>query len=107
MRCASFFAASSRSVSPLLLALAAIVCGVPLRAAQNDHAVEPFRIVGNLYSIGGADVTSFLITTPAGHVVIDSGYEEMAPAVLENIRRLGFKPEDVRVLLCSHAHFDH
>jgi len=87
--------------------LIALLLFAPAVFAQHDHAVAPFRVVGNLYSIGGADVTSFLITTSAGHVVIDSGYEEMAPAVLDNIHRLGFKPEDVRVLLCSHAHFDH
>src|ERR1044071_2913120 len=69
--------------------------------------VEPFRIAGNLYYLGGSDVTSFLITTPSGHIVIDGGYEEMAPAILANIARLGFHPEGVRILLNSHAHFDH
>jgi len=72
-----------------------------------NQPVEPFRIAGNLYYVGASDVTSFLITTPSGHIVIDGGYEEMAPAILANIARLGFHPEDVRILLNSHAHFDH
>ncbi len=72
-----------------------------------NQPVEPFRIAGNLYYVGGSDVTSFLITTPRGHILIDGGFEAMAPIILANIKRLGFRPRDVRILLNSHAHFDH
>jgi metallo-beta-lactamase class B len=68
---------------------------------------EPFHVVGDIYSIGSAEVTSFLITSPKGHVLIDGGFAETAPQIIRNIDKLGFKLEDVKVLLSSHAHFDH
>jgi metallo-beta-lactamase class B len=67
----------------------------------------PFRIAGNLYYVGATGVTAFLLTGPEGHVLIDGGYPETAPLILGSIARLGFDPRDVRVLLNSHAHFDH
>lgn len=72
-----------------------------------NQPVEPFRITGNLYYVGASDITSYLITTPKGHIVIDGGFEETAPMILANIRKLGFKVSDVRILLSSHAHYDH
>jgi metallo-beta-lactamase class B len=68
---------------------------------------EPFHVVGDIYSVGSAEVTSFLITSPKGHVLIDGGFSETAPQIVRNIDKLGFKLEDVKVLLSSHAHFDH
>jgi metallo-beta-lactamase class B len=71
------------------------------------EAREPFHVVGNVYSVGSAEVTSFLIATPKGHVIIDGGFRESAPQIVRNIETLGFKLEDVKVLVVSHAHFDH
>jgi len=68
---------------------------------------EPFRIAGNLYYVGNAGVTSFLLTGPDGHVLIDGGYPESASAVMAGITKLGFDIADVRILLNSHAHSDH
>ena len=68
---------------------------------------EPFRILGNLYYVGTNDVTSFLITTPEGHVLIDGGFDETAPLIRASVEKLGFRFEDVEILLNSHAHFDH
>jgi metallo-beta-lactamase class B len=68
---------------------------------------EPFRIAGNLYYVGAAGVTSFLLAGPEGHVLIDGGYPETAPAIMASIARLGFDIRDVRVLLNTHAHSDH
>ena len=68
---------------------------------------EPFHVVGNVYSVGSAEVTSFLIATPKGHVLIDGGFAESAPQIVRNIDKLGFKLEDVKVLVATHAHFDH
>ena len=68
---------------------------------------EPFHIAGNLYYVGSTGVTSFLITGPAGHVLIDGGYPETAPLIIGSIAKLGFDIKDVKVLLNSHAHFDH
>lgn len=72
-----------------------------------NRPVTPFRIVGNLYYVGAADVTSFLVVTRAGLVLIDGGFEQTAPQVLANVRRLGFDPRGIRYLLSSHAHLDH
>jgi metallo-beta-lactamase class B len=71
------------------------------------EAREPFHVVGDIYSVGSAEVTSFLVTSPKGHVLIDGGFAESAPQIVRNIDKLGFKLEDVKVLLSSHAHFDH
>lgn len=68
---------------------------------------EPFRMAGNLYYVGTRDVTSFLLTGPEGHVLIDGGYPGTAPMILKSIATLGFNIKDVKILLNSHAHFDH
>src|SRR5687767_6708287 len=96
----------SFAVPLLAVAAAALAQADPVSRSWNQP-VEPFRIAGNLYYVGASDVTSFLITTREGHVLIDGGFEETAPRIVENIRRLGFRVEDVRVLLASHAHYDH
>lgn len=80
------------------------------REASNNGGqkpVEPFRIAGNLYYVGANDVTAFLVTGPAGHVLIDGGYPGTAPLILASVAKLGFDIRDVKVLLNSHAHFDH
>lgn len=68
---------------------------------------EPFRIAGNLYHVGATGVTAFLLTGPDGHILIDGGYPETAPLIIGSMARLGFDIRDVRMLLNSHAHFDH
>jgi metallo-beta-lactamase class B len=89
-----------------------LAAGVALTAAAENPAawtepVEPFRILGNVHYVGTADLSSFLITTPAGHVLLDAPMEENVPHILGAIRELGFEPEDVEILIGSHAHFDH
>jgi metallo-beta-lactamase class B len=74
---------------------------------QRNQPVAPYRILGNLYYVGASDVTSFLIATPAGLIVLDGGYLETAPQIRANIATLGFALRDVKVLLSSHAHADH
>ncbi len=68
---------------------------------------EPRRIVGNVYYVGNNLISSFLIATPAGHILIDTGPIQMLPQVEANMEKLGFSVKDVKVLLNSHAHFDH
>ena len=68
---------------------------------------EPTRIIGNIYYVGSNMISSFLIVTSAGHILLDTGPVEMLPQVMENIQKLGFKPRDVKLLLNSHGHFDH
>lgn len=72
-----------------------------------NKPVEPFRIAGNIYYVGAADITSYLITTPKGHILIDSGFIETVPQIKANVARLGFKLSDVKIILNSHAHYDH
>jgi metallo-beta-lactamase class B len=68
---------------------------------------EPFRLIGNIHYVGASDVSSFLITTPDGHILIDSGFEATVPAIREGMRKLGYRLEDIKILLNSHAHLDH
>jgi metallo-beta-lactamase class B len=101
-----------RSLAGTLLGLS-LLLPVQLHAQADptsrswNQPVEPYRIAGNLYYVGASDVTSFLIATPAGHIVIDGGFVETAPIIEANIKKLGFKLKDVKVLLSGHAHFDH
>jgi metallo-beta-lactamase class B len=75
--------------------------------AQMNEPLAPFRIADNLYYVGAKDVTSYLIVTKAGLIVLDGGFAETAPEILANIRTLGFDPKHIRILLNSHAHLDH
>lgn len=72
-----------------------------------NKPVAPFRIAGNLYYVGAIGITSYLITTPEGHFLLDGGFVETAPQIEHNITELGFKLTDVKFLLNSHAHYDH
>ena len=67
----------------------------------------PIRIFGNIWYVGTAGLSSILITSPRGHVLIDGALPESSPLIAANIRALGFRVEDVRLVLNSHAHFDH
>jgi metallo-beta-lactamase class B len=64
-------------------------------------------VYGNTYFVGTAGLSSLLIVDPAGAVLLDGGLSQSAPVIAENIRKLGFRLEDVRLILNSHAHFDH
>jgi metallo-beta-lactamase class B len=68
---------------------------------------EPRQIIGNIYYVGTNLISSFLIVTPAGDILLDTGHIQMLPQVEANIEKLGFKLQDVKILLNSHAHFDH
>ena len=67
----------------------------------------PFRIAGNIHYVGASGVSSFLITTPEGHILIDTGFEDTVPLIQTNIAALGFQWRDIKLLLASHAHVDH
>ena len=69
--------------------------------------IKPFRIYGNLYFIGTEPASSHLIATEEGLILIDTGYPQMLYLVIENIRRLGFDPNDVKYIIHSHGHYDH
>ena len=60
-----------------------------------NRPVEPFRISGDIYYVGASGVSSFLITTPAGHILIDSGFDETVPLIRDGVRKLGFRFEEI------------
>lgn len=71
---------------------------------------EPFpghKVVGNVYYVGSKDLASYLITTPEGHILINSGFEETVPLIRDSVESLGFQMSDIKILLASHAHSDH
>lgn len=80
--------------------------GPSQRVAWNQP-VQPFRIIGDVYYVGAAGVSSFLITSPQGHILLDGGLAETAPQIEKNITALGFRMQEVKFLLNSHAHYDH
>lgn len=90
----------------LLIPALALAQADPTSRAWNQP-VKPYRVIGNIYYVGAAEVSSFLITTPQGHILLDSGLEETVPLIRDNINKLGFKFEDIKILINSHAHFDH
>jgi metallo-beta-lactamase class B len=75
--------------------------------ADRITAFPPHRIIGNIYYVGTNTLSSFLITTPQGHVLIDSTYERNVPTIEKSVAALGFKFSDVKILLGNHAHGDH
>jgi metallo-beta-lactamase class B len=79
-------------------------------AQQNPDWTAPFpphKIIANVYYVGSKDLASFLITTPEGHILINSNLESSVPMIRQNVERLGFRFSDIKILLISHAHFDH
>jgi len=75
--------------------------------AEWNAPQRPFRIFGNSYYVGTHGLGAILVTSPSGHVLIDGGLPESAAPIAASIRALGFRIEDVRVILNSHVHFDH
>jgi metallo-beta-lactamase class B len=81
-----------------------------LALAQQDSWKRPFpahKIAGNLYYVGTEDLACFLITDPDGHILINTGLADSVPLIRDSVQKLGFKFEDIRILLTMQAHFDH
>jgi metallo-beta-lactamase class B len=72
-----------------------------------NQPVKPYRVIGNIYYVGASEVTSFLIVTPRGHILLDSGFFETVPQIKQNVAQLGFRLEDIKIIINSHAHYDH
>jgi metallo-beta-lactamase class B len=84
----------------------------PAPAASFDiskwiEPTPPLHIAGPIHYVGTADLGVYLITTPAGHIMLDGALAQSAPQIEQSIRTLGFKVEDIKILLISQAHFDH
>jgi metallo-beta-lactamase class B len=74
---------------------------------HQSEAVEPFRILGNIYYVGASNLASYLITSPQGHFLLDTGVQGMTDDIKRNVEALGFRMSDIKIILSSHAHFDH
>lgn len=75
--------------------------------AEWSKPYQPFRIVGNLYYVGTYDLACYLITTPKGHILINTGLANSASQIKANVEALGFKFADIKILTTTQAHFDH
>lgn len=99
-----------RLTGAVVLASAVMMCTSPHPAEARVQGAgatpEPFRIIGNVHFVGG-EYGSYLITTPEGHILHDTGTAEMHALIVSNIERLGFSVRDVRIIISSHAHWDH
>jgi metallo-beta-lactamase class B len=94
----------AQQISPKTFEPIKQACGE--RDGWSDPA-PPAHVYGNVYMVGTCGIVSLLITTPQGHFLIDGATAEAAPGIAENIRKLGFDPDDVRYLLVTHEHLDH
>ena len=76
-------------------------------AHPENYRIEPFQIFGNLYYVGDRDACPYLIDTGDGLILIDTGYGHELSFLLENIKTLGFRVEDIKIIIHSHGHYDH
>jgi metallo-beta-lactamase class B len=93
-----------------VLFIAAAALALPAGAQADPTWTEPyppFHIAGNLYYVGTRGLANYLITTPQGHILINSDLEANIPMIRASVEQLGFKFSDIKVLLISHAHWDH
>ena len=74
---------------------------------DQETAFPPHHIIGNIHYVGTRTLSSFLIVTPAGHILVDTTYERNAPVIKKSVEQLGFKFSDIRIILGNHAHGDH
>jgi metallo-beta-lactamase class B len=79
--------------------------------AQNNpewtRPFAPFKLVGNIYWVGTYDLSTYLITTPQGHIIINTGLADSAASIRTSVETLGFRMSDVKILAATHGHFDH
>jgi metallo-beta-lactamase class B len=95
----------------LARALLLLLCiATPAAAQQNadwTRPFPPFKLIGNVYWVGTYDLSTYLITTDAGHILINTGFAETVPQIKSGVEQLGFELDDVEILLATHAHGDH
>src|SRR5271169_4448601 len=99
----------SMSIVSRVFILIVAAAGILLAQASPDWTdpFPPFRIAGNLYYVGSKGLANYLITTPQGNILINSDLEVNVPLIRASIEKLGFKFSDTKILLISHAHWDH
>lgn len=92
-----------------MVALALVVSWTTAAQAQVDHnsPFPPHKIMANVYYVGTGHISVFLVTTPKGHILINSGFESTVPYIRASVEALGFSFRDIKILLGSHWHHDH
>jgi len=80
---------------------------LPVAAQNSDKPFPAHKVIGNIYFVGTTNLGSYLITTPEGHILVNTDYEETVPLVRASVEKLGFKFTDIKIILGSHAHGDH
>jgi metallo-beta-lactamase class B len=90
-----------------LFVIAILSLATPQQDSPWTTPIRPLHIAGNIYYVGSEDLSSWLIATSEGHILIETGDARYAETLLGNIKRLGFKPSDVKILLTTQAHLDH
>jgi len=99
-----------KTIMRSIVVLCCVVLVISPATAQPEGWTTPFpghRVIGNLYAVGTYDLASFLITSADGHILINTGLEDSTSLIRKNIESLGFRLEDVRILLTTQAHWDH
>src|SRR5579862_1820208 len=91
----------------LLLGVAQIIAQNKNGQVDWNKPFPPHKVIGNVYFVGTGELGSFLITTPEGHILINSDFETTVPFLRQNVEKLGFKFSDIKILVGSHAHGDH
>ena len=79
-------------------------------ASQQSEMTKPFpahKVIGNVYFVGTTNLGSYLVTTPEGHILVNTDFEKTVPAIRASVEKLGFKFTDIKIILGSHAHGDH
>jgi metallo-beta-lactamase class B len=92
--------------------MVAALAVIPLAAQQNARSERskpfpPHKVIGNVYFVGSVNLGSYLITTPEGHILVNTDYEETVPVIRAGVEKLGFRFTDIKIILGSHAHTDH
>jgi metallo-beta-lactamase class B len=90
-----------------VLALVAVGASAQIDTSDWSRPTEPFRVVGTVHYVGTAELGVYLITTSAGHILIDGGLPSSSAPIEASIRKLGLDPKEIRILLTTQAHFDH
>jgi metallo-beta-lactamase class B len=96
-----------RSAIFTIFILAAAAGAFAQAAPEWTEPFPPYRIMGNLYYVGSKGLASYLVTTPQGNILINSSLEASVPLIRASIEKLGFRFRDTKILLISHAHWDH
>lgn len=77
------------------------------RALKWEEPTDPVRIAGPIYFVGTKGLGVFLFTTSEGHILMNTGMPSSGPMIVESIRKLGFRPDDIKIMINGHAHADH